>query len=57
MRAARPATAQPLYEFFMEELRRNGIENVQAGEFGADMTVNMRGEGPVTIPMDTEEWA
>ena len=57
MRAARPATAQPLYEYFMEELRRNGVENVQAGEFGADMTVHMRGEGPVTIPMDTEEWA
>ena len=57
MRAARPATAQPLYEYFMDELRRNGVENVQAGEFGADMTVHMRGEGPVTIPMDTEEWA
>ena len=57
MRAARPATAQPLYEYFMEELRRNGVANVQAGEFGADMTVHMRGEGPVTIPMDTEEWA
>lgn len=55
-RAARPETAEPLYEYFMEELRRNGISDVQAGEFGADMTVYMRGEGPVTIPMDTEEW-
>ena len=56
LRAARPATALPLYEYFMEELRRNGVVDVQAGEFGADMTVCMRGEGPVTIPMDTEEW-
>ena len=57
MHAARPHVAEPVYEYFMEELRRNGVTNVQAGEFGADMTVHMRGEGPVTIPMDTEEWA
>jgi D-tyrosyl-tRNA(Tyr) deacylase len=56
LRAARPETAQPLYEYFMEELRRNGVTDVQAGQFGADMTVHMRGNGPVTIPLDTEDW-
>lgn len=54
--AARPEQANPLYEFFMNELRANGVANVQAGEFGADMTVHMRGSGPVTILLDTEEW-
>lgn len=54
--AARPEQAQPLYEKFMDELRRCGIKKVAAGEFGADMTVTMRGNGPVTIPLDTKDW-
>lgn len=54
--AARPEQAKPLYEFFMNELRAQGVANVQAGEFGADMTVHMRGNGPVTILLDTKEW-
>lgn len=54
--AARPNVAEPLYEQFMNELRGLGITKVEAGEFGADMTVSMRGEGPVTIILDTEDW-
>lgn len=54
--AARPEQAQPLYEKFMDELRRCGIKKVAAGQFGADMTVTMRGNGPVTIPLDTKDW-
>ncbi len=57
LQAARPEIANPLYEYFMDELRRNGVTDVQAGQFGADMTVHMRGNGPVTIPLDTEDWA
>lgn len=55
-KAARPDVAEPLYEQFMAELRKAGVVSVQAGEFGADMTVSMRGEGPVTIILDTEDW-
>ena len=54
--AARPEQAEPLYELFMDELRACGISKVAAGEFGADMTVNMCGNGPVTIPLDTRDW-
>ncbi|MBR2338982.1 MAG: D-tyrosyl-tRNA(Tyr) deacylase [Clostridia bacterium] len=54
--AARPEQAQPLYEFFMDELRGLGVSKVEAGQFGADMTVHMRGNGPVTILLDTKEW-
>ncbi len=54
--AARPDTARPLYEYFMQELRAQGVSKVEAGEFGADMTVHMRGNGPVTILLDTKEW-
>lgn len=53
--AARPEQAEPLYERFMTELRALGL-HVEAGEFGADMTVNMSGEGPVTIQLDTVDW-
>ncbi len=56
LKAARPNVAQPLYEQFMNELRGLGVSKVEAGEFGADMTVHMRGEGPVTIILDTEDW-
>lgn len=54
--AARPEQAEPLYELFMEELRKCGVKKVAAGQFGADMTVKMSGNGPVTIPLDTDDW-
>lgn len=53
--AARPQQAEPLYELFMQELRDLGL-HVEAGEFGADMTVEMSGDGPVTIILDTKDW-
>ena len=52
--AARPDTAIPLYELFMEKCRQQGF-NVQHGQFGADMLVTSENDGPVTIIMDTNE--
>ena len=52
--AARPDVSEPLYEFFCEQMRSNGIE-VQTGEFGADMQVNICNDGPVTLVIDSEE--
>ncbi len=54
--AARPETAQPLYERFQEELRACGITKVATGQFGAHMKVDMSGNGPVTIPLNTDDW-
>lgn len=54
--AARPEVAIPLYERFMEQLKVNGVENVQHGEFGADMAVSLVNDGPVTIVLDTDTW-
>ena len=53
--AARPEQAEPMYERFMKELSALGIR-VASGEFGADMTVHMNGNGPVTILLDTADW-
>ncbi len=50
--AARPETAVPLYELFMEECRSRGFR-VEHGEFGADMKVGSVNDGPVTILFDT----
>jgi D-tyrosyl-tRNA(Tyr) deacylase len=38
----------PLYESFLAALRARGLE-VAAGEFGADMQVEIHNDGPVTL--------
>ncbi len=50
--AARPDTAVPLYETFMEACRNRGF-HVEHGVFGADMQVSSVNDGPVTILFDT----
>lgn len=52
--AARPELAVPLYEKFVELLRRMGFV-VETGEFQADMLVEIHNSGPVTIWLDTAE--
>ena len=52
--AARPEVAIPLYERFMDQLKVNGVTDVQHGEFGADMAVSLVNDGPVTIVMDSK---
>lgn len=53
--AARPDVSNPLYGFFCEELIKNGVSDVQTGEFGADMKVGLCNDGPVTLVIDSEE--
>jgi len=50
--AAPPEKAVPLYEHFVEELRRLGVRRVATGEFGAMMSVSLVNEGPVTLIVD-----
>lgn len=52
--AARPDVSEPLYEFFCDEMRKNGVD-VQTGVFGADMQVNLCNDGPVTLVLDSED--
>lgn len=46
--AARPETAEPLYEYFVEECKKKGVPTYK-GIFGADMKVELLNDGPVTI--------
>jgi D-tyrosyl-tRNA(Tyr) deacylase len=49
--AARPEHAIPLYQQFLDALRSRGL-TVAAGEFGADMQVEIHNDGPVTLILD-----
>jgi len=55
IRAARPETAAPLYDYFNETLRERYNIHVETGCFGADMKVDFINDGPVTILLDTED--
>lgn len=54
IKAARPETAIPLYEYFNQGLAESGLQ-VETGEFGADMKVALVNDGPVTIIFDTRD--
>lgn len=52
--AARPEVAIPLYDYFKGQLKEFSNCEVQSGEFGANMKVNLTNDGPVTIIMDSK---
>ena len=52
--AAHPDRAIPLYEFFLERLGEYDIL-VKKGVFGANMSVSLCNEGPVTIILNSED--
>ncbi len=54
--AAKPPVSLPLFNYFVEQLRAAGVADVQTGEFGADMKVELLNDGPVTIILDTDNW-
>lgn len=51
--AARPEIAEPLYKFFVQELRRFPIR-VAEGLFGAMMLVEIHNDGPVTFMLESK---
>ena len=55
IKAARPETAEPLYEYFCKRMSDNGVRRVEKGIFGADMKVSLLNDGPVTIDIDTRD--
>ncbi|MCI9087018.1 MAG: D-tyrosyl-tRNA(Tyr) deacylase [Clostridia bacterium] len=52
--AAKPDLANELYEYFVEQCKKENIEKVATGEFGADMQVSLQNDGPVTIILEKE---
>ena len=52
--AAPPAISIPLYEKFIGTLSQEVHKEVQTGQFGADMKVELINDGPVTIIIDSK---
>lgn len=52
--AAPPETAQPLYELFVEKVRRS-VADVATGSFRKMMQVELVNDGPVTILIDSRK--
>ena len=52
--AARPETAEPLYEYIIERCKTE-IPVVEKGIFGADMKVSLLNDGPFTIVLDSRD--
>ena len=50
--AAAPEEARQLYEHFISRVRQSGV-NVETGEFGATMELELVNDGPVTIILDS----
>jgi len=53
IRAAPPAQGQRLYETYADAVAAHGVR-VARGVFGAEMVVDLRNDGPMTIWLDSE---
>ena len=53
--ALEPVAAKALYEDSLVAIRAAGVGRVEAGEFAADMQVELLNDGPVTILLDSRK--
>ena len=52
--AAAPEVAEPLYELFIAEVRKQ-LDTVACGRFGAMMQIELVNDGPVTLMLDSRK--
>lgn len=52
--AGKPDMANEMYEYIIEKCRES-VDEVQTGEFGADMKVHLLNDGPFTILLDSDQ--
>lgn len=52
--AGKPDMANEMYEYIIEKCRES-VEEVQTGEFGADMKVQLLNDGSFTILLDSDQ--
>lgn len=53
--ALEPIAARALYDASLVAIRAAGVRQVEAGEFAADMAVELVNDGPVTILLDSRK--
>ncbi len=54
IKAARPEIAKPAYEAFIESIEQKTECKVVTGQFGANMSIALVNDGPVTIFIDSK---
>ncbi len=54
IRAAKPEIAIPIYQTFLKQIEFDLGKQIQTGEFGADMKIELLNDGPVTIIIDSK---
>ena len=47
-----PDLANELYEYFVEQCKKQNIKKVATGQFAAYMQVSLQNDGPVTIILE-----
>lgn len=52
--AGKPDMANEMYEYIVEKCRES-VDEVQTGEFGADMKIQLLNDGPFTILLDSDQ--
>ena len=52
--AGKPDMANEMYEYIIGKCRKS-VDEVQTGEFGADMKVQLLNDGPFTILLDSDQ--
>lgn len=55
IKAARPEQAEPLYQKFIHQLEHQVGRSISTGCFGADMSVSLTNDGPVTLILDSKQ--
>lgn len=55
IKASKPDIAIPLYEEFCQTLETALNKEIKTGSFGADMSVDLTNDGPVTIIIDSKQ--
>ena len=55
IKASKPDKAKPMYEEMAKYISELLGKQVQLGIFGADMKIDLRNDGPVTIMMNTKD--
>lgn len=50
--AARPEIAEPIYDYIIDQLKKENGLRVESGEFGAMMEIELINDGPVTLIME-----
>ena len=55
IRASKPEIAVPMYNKFIDVLKKKSECDIKTGEFGAMMSVELVNDGPVTIIIDSKK--